>query len=311
MARQFKLTKGERGAVPVWVGLSSPSGGGKTCSALRVATGIKSVLGGSIAVIDTEARRAQHYNSSFDFEHLNLQAPFGSADYLAAIQYCREQGHRNIVIDSLSHEHDGPGGLLDFHDSETERLADLWKVGRDVAQMAGWQAPKKSRRLLINTMAQMEGNFICCFRAKTSTKPVKVTKDGRTKTEMVPQGFMPITGDEWPFEMTANCLLPPHSAGKPHWDSEYSGEKLMMKLPQYLEHILKPPRQLDEQIGRELAEWARSDAKPAPVDPAAIVTVAMTETAAAQSTNNWSGVFIPFLCLTTPGRRFYRLGVPF
>lgn len=263
--RQFNLTKGERGAVPVWVGLSGPSGGGKTYSALRLATGIQSVLGGSIAVIDTEARRALHYSDLFEFEHCHMDPPFGSADFLAAVRYCREQGHRNLVIDSLTHEHSGPGGLLDFHESELDRLTKGDNSKRESLKFLAWQKPKKMRDLLIEAMVQMDGNFICCFRSKPSTKLVKKGK----KTEMIQQGFMPITGDEWPFRMTVNLLLPPHSDGVPEWKSEYAGEKMMMKLPEQLKPIFLPARQLDEKVGSDLAEWARSGAKPAPADPVA------------------------------------------
>lgn len=258
MARKFKLTKGARGMVPIWVGASGPSGGGKTYSLLRLATGIQAVAGGSIAVIDTEARRALHYNDLFVFEHLAMDPPFGSLDYLAAIQYCWDQGHRIIITDSMSHEHSGAGGLLDFHESELDRLGGTDPAKRERVKMLAWQQPKKARDRLISTLLQMEGHFLFSFRAKPTVKPVKV----KGKIEMVPQGYMPTTGDEWPFEMTINLLLPPAADGLPSWESEYAGEKSMMKLPvQFRELFLKDPRPLDEDHGRKLAEWARGGAK--------------------------------------------------
>ena len=109
--------------VPLLIGLTGPSGSGKTFSALRIATGIKEVVGGEIFVVDTEQRRALHYAERFDFKHVNFEAPFGSLDYLEALRFCKAQGAGVVVIDSCSHEHDGPGGLLEQHETELTRMA--------------------------------------------------------------------------------------------------------------------------------------------------------------------------------------------
>src|SRR6185369_14815084 len=152
------------------VGLMGPSGGGKTYSALRLASGIQRVSGGEIFVIDTEARRALHYADVFSFRHVVFGAPFGPLDYLAAIKYCVDKGAGVIVIDSMSHEHEGPGGVLEMHESETKRLAAAWRMSIEKAQMAGWAKPKQDRRKLINGILQMPVNVISCFRAKQKLK---------------------------------------------------------------------------------------------------------------------------------------------
>ena len=94
---------------------------------------------------------------------------------------------------------------------------------------------------------------IFCFRAKETVKPVK--QNG--KTDIVPQGFMPIAGDEFLFEQTVNCLLLPKSNGIPTWQSENVGERLMMKLPKQFETVFAVHDPLSEDIGRQLATWAR------------------------------------------------------
>ena len=58
VSRTFKMRKAVRTKTPLWIALGGPSGGGKTLSALRLATGITKVFGGKIGVIDTEAERA-------------------------------------------------------------------------------------------------------------------------------------------------------------------------------------------------------------------------------------------------------------
>ena len=77
MGRTFEDREAVREQVPLLVGLMGPSGGGKTFSALRLATGFQRVSGGDIFVIDTEARRALHYADRFKFRHIAFPAPFG------------------------------------------------------------------------------------------------------------------------------------------------------------------------------------------------------------------------------------------
>jgi len=171
----------------------------------------------------------------------------------------------------MSHEHEGVGGLLDFQAQEHQRLG-----GKEATKFLAWVKPKAARRTLINGALQIPGNFIFCFRAKATVKPVK--KDGKTEFEQ--QGFVPIAGDEFVYEQTVNILLPPASGGVPSWRSEYAGEKTMMKLPTQFADLFAEPRPLDENIGIELACWARGGEKPkekpAP-DPTAVDTAGVLQ----------------------------------
>lgn len=267
-ARTFDVKQATRERVPLLIGLMGPSGSGKTFSALRLATGIQAAVGGDVYFIDTEARRALHYADSFKFKHVQFDKPFGSLDYLAALQQCTKAGAGVIVVDSMSHEHESPGGMLDFQERELDRLAGDDYAKRERVKMLSWQKPKAARRQLINGLLQLNANFIFCFRAKQTVKPIK--KDG--KTEIVPMGFMPIAGEEFLFEQTVNCLLLPNSGGVPSWQSENIGERQMMKLPAQFRALFAEGRPLDEAMGRSLAEWARGTASlpakaAAPSDP--------------------------------------------
>jgi len=264
--RRFEMVPGKREQVPVLVGLCGPSGSGKTFSALRVAEGIRQVTGGDIAVIDTEARRALHYAEMFTFHYIGFEPPHGSLDYLAAIRSAAEQGARVIVVDSMSHEHEGEGGLLELHESEVTRLAGNDFRKREAVKMLAWSLPKQNRRRLINGILQVKAHFVFCFRAKSTSRPVK--REGKTVVEQM--GFVPITGEELPFEMTLNAILPPGSGGVPDWSPQYPGERMMVKLPaQFRDLLRKRDAPLDEEVGRQLAEWAKgsdagADAGPAP-----------------------------------------------
>lgn len=260
-ARTFEDKAAVREATPLLLGIIGPSGGGKTFSALRLATGIQSVVGGDIWGIDTESRRMLHYADRFKFRHVQFGAPFGSLDYLAAIEHCVRRGAKTIIVDSMSHEHEGPGGVLEQHALETKRLAAAWKCSEDKAQMSAWAGPKQDRRRMINTILQINANIIFCFRAKEKMK----LGTGKP-TEM---GFMPIAGEEFVYEMVLKCLLLPSANGVPTWKSDYPGEKMMMKLPEQFKDMFADAPQLDEGIGAKLAEWAggsapKVDKKPSP-----------------------------------------------
>lgn len=255
-ARKFDAKLAVRERVPVLIGLVGPSSSGKTKSALRIADGIRDVMGGEVFGIDTEARRMAHYADQHKFQHVEFNAPFGSLDYLEAIRFCAAKGASTIIVDSMSHEHDSPGGLIDLQEQELDRLAGDDRAKRDRMKMLAWQKPKAARRQLLSGILQLNVNMIFCFRAREKTKPMK--KDG--KTEIVELGFMPIAGEEFLFEMTANCMLLPKSGGVPTWQSEHIGERGTMKLPNYLAHAFAKDEPLGEETGRLLAQWAKGDA---------------------------------------------------
>lgn len=253
--RTFEDKPATRERVPLLIGLVGPSGGGKTFSALRLATGIQKVSGGDIYVVDTEARRALHYADRFRFRHVDFGQPFGSLDYLAAVEHCVKKGAGVVIIDSMSHEHEGPGGLLEVHEAEALRLARAWNrtdtpTAQQIerAKMSAWQAPKRNRRRLINTLLQLPCNFIFCFRAKEKLK-IKKGEDPK------PLGYMAIAGEEFVFEMTLNALLLPGAGGVPTWQSDEAGEKQQIKLPGWAQPMLHGGP-LDEETGESLARWA-------------------------------------------------------
>lgn len=263
MARQFTAQPATRERVPLLVGLMGPSGSGKTYSALRLATGIQEVSGGDIYLIDTENKRGLHYADKFKYKHVPFEPPFGSLDYLEALKFCVAQGAGVVIVDSMSHEHEGPGGMIDAHARALDRMAGDDYGKRERMTMIAWQKPKADRRALINGLLQLNCNFIFCFRAKQTTKPVK---NDRGKTEMVPQGFGPIAGEEFLFEQTLNALLLPGCQGVPTWRSEKPGERAMIKLPEQFKALADSDRALSEAVGKSLAKWAAGGVTTPPQD---------------------------------------------
>jgi ABC-type oligopeptide transport system ATPase subunit len=261
LTRTFQVRPAAREQVPVLVGLVGPSGSGKTYSALRLASGVQQVTGGEIFFIDTEARRALHYAGEgpgkFKFQHIDFGAPFGSLDYLDAIRQCAEAKAGVIVVDSMSHEHEGPGGMIDWQDQILTQMAGDDYGKRERMAMLAWQKPKAARRTLLNGIVQMGVSCIMCFRAGEKTKPIK---DQNGKLKPTGMGFTPLAGPEFVYEMTMSALLYPRSDGVPTWDSDLQGERMAMKLPGQFRQMFAKGAPLSEDHGRLLAEWARGGA---------------------------------------------------
>lgn len=267
--RIFHAEPAVRKQVPLLIGIMSPSGGGKTFSALRLATGMQRVMGGEIYGIDTENSRMLHYADRFKFQHVPFSMPFGSLDYLDAVSWASSQGARIIIVDSMTHEHIGAGGYLETAESTVTRIAgpNAGYREREKVQMLGWATAGPLRQKMIEGLKQLNGAFIFCFRAKEKTKPVRAA-DG--KTSIIDMGLMPIAGEEWIYEMTMNCMLHPRSDGVPTWRSDQVGERMMMKLPIQFKEIFADQAPLSEDIGEKLAAWATGSTLPSLQEPAGV-----------------------------------------
>ena len=101
--------------------LIAPSGGGKSFSALTVAEGIKDAYNEKngtdtrIAFIGSEQSRDRYYAKEFDYDLLQLSAPFTPESYITAIDEAINAGYKTLVIDSITHEWSGQGGVLEIH----------------------------------------------------------------------------------------------------------------------------------------------------------------------------------------------------
>ena len=214
------------------IGIAGPNGSGKTASALRLAAGITAQTGGDIYYIDTENKRALSYSSiesnpphSFAFKHFDFQPPFTAERYFEALQKTDAMAKQGsvIIIDSMSHEHEGVGGLLERQELYLDEKAgkDLWK--RDKMLMASLIQPKMARTKFIQSGLQRTNSYIIlCFRAKDKIKPVKtdyIDQNGqkKQKTEIVDRGIQIIGGEEYGYEVNVMFVLPVGCQGHPDW----------------------------------------------------------------------------------------------
>ncbi len=263
--RQFQIEKAVRTAVQLLIALVGPSGSGKTNSALLLALGIQKVFPGPIIGIDTENGRMSHYADTISFERIDFKPPYSSTDYRDALLLADASNPSIIIVDSISHEHEGEGGYLEFHDSEVIRLAGDDFAKRKRIDRLAWKNPVLDRRKLKNTIIKLNSHIIFNFRVKRTTREVRDSQTG--KKNIIDVGYAPIAGDALVHEMATRILLLPDSDGRIHGAGEdlLMAEKETIKIPEYFRNILTPNVQLSPAIGEQLAQWAKGDSKPVKV----------------------------------------------
>lgn len=236
----FSFRPATRENVGLLIGLAGPSGSGKTFSAMRLAKGLSGQK--PFAVLDTEAGRAKHYADVFRFDHGDLQPPFSPQAYMAAIEAADKADYPVIVVDSMSHEHAGEGGLLDWHEAELTRMAGTDYQKREACKMAAWIQPKMAHKQMVQRLLQVRAHLIFCFRAEEKIKMERV----QGKMQIIPQGWMPICEKNLPYEMTVSFLLTP----------DHPGFGNPIKLQEQHKPFFNPTQPLDESAGEQLGKWA-------------------------------------------------------
>lgn len=246
MTRQFQETdQSNMKPPPLSIGLLGPPGGGKTKSALRIGEGMARVRGGKPALIDTEAGRSLRYRKGahnphgHEFHHIEFGPPFVPEDFLTAIKDALKLDPSCVIVDSMSDEHEGEGGYLEWHDREVPNSGgNKW---------AAWAKPSASRRKLVAGFQQIRVPLIFTFRAREKTKQVG--------TKIVPVGFVPIAPADIIHALDLTCLLPHRANGVAQWNSTKEGEDFVIKLPEFLSPMIAKGEVLSEDLGEALARW--------------------------------------------------------
>ncbi len=241
MTVTFREAKREN--VPLLILLAGGTGSGKTESAMRIATGL--AAGQPFAVIDTERGRALHKADDYTFKHAELDEPFTPERYTEAVRAADEAGFPVIVIDSGSHEYEGIGGVLDIQQAEFERMG-----RKESARMSSWIEPKARHKRFVQQLLRTRAHVVMCLRAEDK---VEIVKDAAGRTVVQPKaslvganGWIPICEKRLPFEATVSLLLTAANPGVP----------IPVKLERRHQALVPLDRQLDEQVGVALGEWA-------------------------------------------------------
>ncbi len=186
----MQLKQSKRSNVKLRIGISGPSGFGKTTSALLLAHGLTNDWS-KIAVIDTENSSASLYSHLGNYNVLDLQAPFSPERYIEAIEVCEKAGIEVCILDSITHEWSGTGGCLQIQEQLGGRFQDWAKV-----------TPR--HQAFIDKILQSNCHIITTTRRKIDYS-LDVGSNGRTK--VVKHGTKEITREGFEYELTVNFEL--------------------------------------------------------------------------------------------------------
>ncbi len=262
---EFEVKPAVRRAVRLLIGFAGGTGSGKTYTALRFAKGMSG--GKRFGVVDTENGRASMYADFFDFDVVELTAPFTPMRYLGAIKSLQKKGYGVVVVDQFSHEWEGEGGMLDQHDTNLDEMVRRSKATGDNRadwqleeshNMRAWIDPKMDHKRMMTHLTQMDCQVILNFRAEDKIEIAKEKDDrGRMKTVVRPkvtltgtQGWVPICEKRMPFELTASFLL---TAEKP-------GVPVPIKLQEQHKIFFPLDQAVTEEAGIKMAAWAKGSA---------------------------------------------------
>lgn len=254
------------------IAIAGASGSGKTFSALKMATGLAN--GEPIYAIDTEAKRMLHYADQFRFKHMDMRPPFTPMAFADAILKAEKAGAKVIIIDSMSDEYEGVGGLQEMHDDEIARLArkpydrlEGWEIEKYNAP--GWKIPKTLHKTkLISQLRQIRAYVIFCLRAEEKIKFVKVPgENGREKTAIQNAGWVPICEKRFMFDMTLSFTVTPDNPGVPLIED---GQAVYGKIQSQHLPFFPAGKRVTEDCGARLRAWARGEStnnQTRPADP--------------------------------------------
>ena len=181
------FTPATRRAVKLKVAVAGPSGSGKTLGALALATGL--AQGGKIAVIDTENGSASLYADRFGFDALALRPPYLTEKYHQGLTAAVDGGYSVVVIDSISHQWDGTGGILQRKE-ETDR--------RGGNHFSNWKPFTDEHNAFRALLLEAPIHVVATMRSKMSYS--QTTEGNKTTIKKI--GLQPIQRDGMEYEFT-------------------------------------------------------------------------------------------------------------
>ena len=203
----LELKRAQRKKAFLKMGMSAPSGGGKTLGALLIAYGLMkekypklpdNEIWPKIAIIDTENGSGELYVGREEanvkigeYLAVTLTPPFEAKKYIDAIRLCGEGGVEVCIIDSTTHLWSGEGGLLQKQGEIAKRSGNSYTAWRDVT-------PDHNR--FVDAMLQSPMHVIATIRSKIEYVQEK-DSDGHTTVRKL--GLEPVqrSGMEYEFTM--------------------------------------------------------------------------------------------------------------
>jgi hypothetical protein len=257
----FEIKPATRQGVKPLVGFYGKSGSGKTMSALLLARGLVGPKG-RVCLIDTENGRGSIFSDLIPggYSVMDVDAPFSPDRYQQAI-VAAEKSADVVVVDSMSHEWSGEGGVLDMQDKELDRMAGEDWGKRERCKMAAWIKPKLAHKMMIQRLLRCSTALICCLRGEEKTHS---GKDEKGKTVVITDEFSsPLFDPRFIFEMLLNFETVAHDG--------VGGYVIPRKIthPSIAALLPKDGQQISIATGEALARWCAAPGA-APISSTAI-----------------------------------------
>ncbi len=236
MARRFQVEQAKREKIYPKIGIFSPSGGGKTYSSLRLATGMieemERLTGKKyeIWLANNEGSRGKYYANEFNYKIIELEPPHEPELYYDLIDYAENSPECGVlIIDSLSKEWAGQGGCVDIANSLGGSFQNAWKI-----------VTPRHRRL----MEKLVNSHLTIIATMRGEDQYEVEKDENGKAKLVKLGIGAKQGKDFEYEFTCTFSL----------DQKTNCAEVFKDNTHLFEH--KPPMKLTEQDGINLIRWA-------------------------------------------------------
>jgi hypothetical protein len=184
MTITFEEAKREQ--VRLRMALLAVSGAGKTRGALEVATNL---LGGGLNVygIDTEHGRMRLYADRYRFKHADLLRDQSPDAFMRAFDVAESQKAEVIIVDSVSHEWIGKGGVLSMAD-----------------KFGDWKKVRPKHNDFVERILVSPAHVIVCIRAKMkyAVTEEEDTRPNRSGTRQVISklGLGPVQDEQLLYE---------------------------------------------------------------------------------------------------------------
>lgn len=278
MTMTMEIRKATRKKARLRLGISAPSGAGKTLGALLLAYGImraaypelpEAQIWDKIGLIDTEEGSGElyvgvtkHGITIGEFSYLRISKDFSPINYTNAVHAMEKAGIEVIIVDSLTHAWAGTEGLLE----KQGRIA-----GRSGNSYTAWREVTPQHNALVQCMLQSPGHIIATMRSKVE---YAMQEGDNGKKKVVKLGLAPVQREGMEYEFTVFFDIASDSiasASKDRTDlfSTVNAANMLEKR----NFIITP------EIGAELLAWLNTgkDAPPPEPEPVNPLLAKITE----------------------------------
>jgi hypothetical protein len=240
--------KAEKRRVKLKMAVQGPSGSGKTWGALALAKNMWPAA--KICVVDTENESASLYADQFEFDTIPLTPPFTTDRYEACVDAIVAGGYDVAIIDSITHQWDGEGGILRRKEELDQRPGSN--------SYTNWSTFTPEHQHFIEVLKQAPIHIIATMRSK---QDYILTQNDKGKSKPVKVGMAPVQRDgfDYEFSIVFDVQMDHKANVSKNRTGLFEGKVLNLA---------------DKKVAEELRNWVESGKEvthtPAPTKPEAV-----------------------------------------